>query len=87
MKESRKRVIIVKKETVIEHTRWLCSVLNGTGSPATMHSIHIGNKRHTAVQVIRNGKLYKFSDPDLNVINKQLVVMVNTALHFQPLTP
>ncbi len=61
-----------------ETTKWLCTVLHGSG-----HKVQLAFKgdletKWPAIKVRYHGKLYHLSDPDWNVVNKQLLQLINT---------
>lgn len=66
------------KNPLREQMKWLCTILNLHDYEITIRNFRSSpNSGHTTIILTRNRKVYRFSDPDLLVINKQLLMLVN----------
>lgn len=63
----------------IQEFEWICSVINSTGQSLFSRT----NKSSFGIEMIvtvfheENNKVYRFSDPDIEVITKQLKKLLN----------
>ncbi len=60
-----------------EITKWRCAILEAAGC-----DVIVGTRKDilgetAAIIIFKDGKRYKFSDPDWNIVNKQLGCLVN----------
>jgi hypothetical protein len=66
------------KNPLREQMKWLCTILKLHDYEITIKNPRpLPNSGHTTIILIRKKKVYCFSDPDLLVINKQLLMLVN----------
>ena len=58
--------------------QWHCAVMRATGAKVMVSTRKDIFGYSAAVLVMFNNKSYRFSDPDWNVITKQLATLVNS---------
>ena len=61
----------------MEVTKWRCAVLSAAGCLVQLSSKKDVFGKSPKICVFRDGKCYKFADPDWDVVNKQLGCLVN----------
>lgn len=66
------------KNPLRDQMKWLCTILKLHDYEITVRNHRpLPDSGHTIIILTRNKKVYRFSDPDLLVINKQLLMLVN----------
>ncbi len=60
-----------------ELAQWHCAVLRAAGCIVTLDKIKYILGYAPRIIIFRRQKLYKFADPDWDVVNKQLACLVN----------
>ena len=61
----------------LELTKWHCAVLKAAGCIVRLDWTNDIWGKTAKIIVLRNGKTYRFCDPDWDVVNKQLTCLVN----------
>ena len=61
----------------LELTKWRCDVLRASGCLVRQDCVTDIWGKSAKIIILRNAKMYRFSDPDWDVVNKQLSCMVN----------
>jgi hypothetical protein len=66
------------KNQLRDQMKWLCTILKLHDYEITVRNPRPSpDSGHTTIVLTRNRKVYRFSDPDLLVINKQLLMLIN----------
>ena len=68
---------MIPSNSQFERAKMLCAILRGIGHDVSFKTKGSFEKQQATITVIVDSKLYRFSDPDWDVVNKQLKTLVN----------